>query len=281
MKLLLLSLLTLALSGGVDRSFASENGRKLFLIELTREGSTAVTSMHIRAENLDEARSQAVLNGWRLIGIKEVESSAPSAENFKFKYNGQNDRINGSGKKSAPLDKDYSDPARFNAEAPASENGTGLALKDGAIASKNGADDKPKDDKLVSQKAGGATLPDNSTAILKDENYRYIATLYFGLGEYETSVPDDFLERIKDIKLDNKFLVLGHTDTVPVVKNKYFDNNPELSELRAKFLRSFLSSKGISNTNVNIKGMGTLMPVKENLKEGQPMNRRADLYERK
>ncbi len=231
-RLLLPILIISVLSGGVEK--ASADGRKLFLIHITREGSSAVTTMHVRAEDIDEARSQIVLNGWKLIRIEEKELTEPDYSGHKFRYTGN------SPAKAANMQSDAKNAASQNSD-----------------------------------------LPDGSPALLADDNYTYIGTLYFDIGEFHAEVPAQLGTKIASLRDSGEYLILGHTDTLRVMENDRFDTNFDLARKRADYLKTILEQNGISSVNIAAQGMGTLMPAAENTKNGQPMNRRADLYERK
>ncbi|MGE4497384.1 MAG: hypothetical protein AB7E48_05845 [Deferribacterales bacterium] len=240
MKILLPILIISVLTGGAEK--AAADGRKLFLIHITREGSSAVTTMHVRAEDIDEARSQIVLNGWKLIRIEEKETAEPFPPNHKFRYTGDN------GKSPSGSDRDK-------------------AVSAG---------------ELPPQQAGSSSsLPPGSPAMLTDDNYTYIGTLYFAIGRFQAEVPAELSAKISSLNDSGEYLILGHTDTLRVMENERFDTNFDLARKRAEFLKSVLSADGVSAVNIAAKGMGTLMPAAENTVNGQPMNRRADLYERK
>nr|WP_164885383.1 OmpA family protein [Geovibrio thiophilus] len=240
MKILLPILIISVLSGGAEK--AAADGRKLFLIHITREGSSAVTTMHVRAEDIEEARSQIVLNGWKLIRIEEKELPEPSADH-KFRYTGDNSKF----------------PA-----------GT---VRDKTLTAQT----------LPVQQADslGSSLPAGSPALLIDDNYTYIGTLYFSIGEFQAEVPAELGAKISSLSNSGEYLILGHTDTLRVMDNNRFDSNFDLARKRAEYLKSVLVSDGISSVNIAANGMGTLMPAAENMRDGQPMNRRADLYERR
>lgn len=240
MKLLLPILIIYVLFGGVEK--AAADGRKLFLIHITREGSSAVTTMHVRAEDIEEARSQIVLNGWKLIRIEEKEAAEPFPADHKFRYTGDN-------KPAAGTVRDKS----VTAETLPQQQAASL----------------------------GSALPAGSPAILTDDNYTYIGTLYFNIGEFQADVPPELSAKISSLRDSGEYLILGHTDTLRVMENNRFDTNFDLARKRAEFLKSVLTADGISSVNIAAKGMGTLMPAAENMKNGQPMNRRADLYGRR
>ena len=247
-KLLLPILVISALFGGVERAFADD--RKLFLIEITREGSKAVTTMHVRAEDIDEARSQVVLNGWILLKIEEKTEDG-GVPKHKFRYSGPK-KVGGG-----------------NDIQTASAGSTAADDKNGGQAGVTAPSTDIRD-----------VLPNGSTALLADDNYTYVGSVYFDLGRFQTEATGELAGKAKATSLSGKYLILGHTDTVRVLDNNYFDTNFDLSRKRADFLKSILVRDGISAVNIATEGMGTLMPAVDNTDKGQPLNRRADLYER-
>jgi outer membrane protein OmpA-like peptidoglycan-associated protein len=244
-KLLLPILIISVLFGGVEKSHADD--RKLFLIQITRENSKAVTTMHVRATDIEEARSQIVLNGWVLLKIEEKPDNN-GVPNHKFRYTGP--------AKAWQSDKLASVSSDKNGITDNSTNGVKF----------------PTDIRTA--------LSDSSTALLADDNYTYIGSVYFDLGRFSTETTADLIDKSKQGKSSEKYLILGHTDTVRVIDNNHFDTNFDLSRKRADFLKSVLIRNGISAVNISVEGMGTLMPAADNTDKGQPMNRRADLYGR-
>jgi chemotaxis protein MotB len=84
-------------------------------------------------------------------------------------------------------------------------------------------------------------------------------------------------EAIKDDK-DLNITVEGHTDDVPVNKGANFEDNWELSVLRATSITKILVSSGFSPVNIMPAGHGEFMPVAEGKSaEARRLNRRTEI----
>jgi chemotaxis protein MotB len=84
-------------------------------------------------------------------------------------------------------------------------------------------------------------------------------------------------EAIKDDKTLN-ITVEGHTDDVPVNKGSAFEDNWELSVLRATSITKILVSNGFSPVNIMPAGHGEFMPVAEGKSaEARRLNRRTEI----
>jgi chemotaxis protein MotB len=76
---------------------------------------------------------------------------------------------------------------------------------------------------------------------------------------------------------DRKFMVAGHTDTVPTDGKPYKDNW-ELSTARALTVTEFLTHKGVRSRNLAVAGYGEWDPVATNqTPQGRRENRRIEL----
>lgn len=84
-------------------------------------------------------------------------------------------------------------------------------------------------------------------------------------------------EAIRDDKTLN-ITVEGHTDDVPVNKGANFEDNWELSVLRATSITKILVSNGFSPVNIMPAGHGEFMPVAEGKSaEARRLNRRTEI----
>lgn len=76
-----------------------------------------------------------------------------------------------------------------------------------------------------------------------------------------------------------KFLIVGHTDDVPVIPNtRAYSSNWELSTLRALAVVNFLTASGVDPDHIAAAGFGEHMPVADNdTAEGRQKNRRTEI----
>ncbi len=80
---------------------------------------------------------------------------------------------------------------------------------------------------------------------------------------------------------ENKLVVIGYTDNVPIgpgLEEQGISTNEELSLRRAEAVREFLISKGFDPDLVSVKGRGEANPVAGNATaKGRSQNRRVEL----
>lgn len=97
------------------------------------------------------------------------------------------------------------------------------------------------------------------------------------------NISDFGLEILKEIgkdlnKIDNKILVEGHTDNIPINSLNY-SSNWELSSARAINVVNFLSKElDIKSSRFSVSGYGSTSPIADNsTKEGRAKNRRIEI----
>ena len=116
----------------------------------------------------------------------------------------------------------------------------------------------------VSLTLNGALLFDPGSVVIKKEAYEFIDKIGSVLKTYS----------------DNQIWIIGHTDSIPVVKNSIkYEDNMELSEGRAysvfKFLRDRLD---MDMSKIGCIGKGEQEPVASNeTAEGRALNRRVEI----
>jgi flagellar motor protein MotB len=87
---------------------------------------------------------------------------------------------------------------------------------------------------------------------------------------------------IRDIEAspDNRVLIEGHTDNLPIKSNigKRYIDNMELSVLRARAVSQILVDNGISIKRISVAGYGDTQPIATNdTEEGRAKNRRVEV----
>ncbi|MCT4585325.1 MAG: flagellar motor protein MotB [Peptostreptococcaceae bacterium] len=97
------------------------------------------------------------------------------------------------------------------------------------------------------------------------------------------NISDFGLEILKEIgkdlnKINNKILVEGHTDNIPINSLKY-SSNWELSSARAINVVNFLSKElDIDSSRFSVSGYGSTTPIADNkTKDGRAKNRRIEI----
>ncbi|MDY6821252.1 MAG: OmpA family protein [Deferribacterota bacterium] len=109
----------------------------------------------------------------------------------------------------------------------------------------------------------------------------YVLTVYFPPCKYTTLIDNETIKKIKSLNEDSQYIIYGHTDSLPVKPTENYKNNYELSLLRARFLKNFIYSiTNVPADNIKIVGLGAMYPKVDNSIQGEPENRRAEVYER-
>jgi chemotaxis protein MotB len=120
-----------------------------------------------------------------------------------------------------------------------------------------------------------------------DDNFLYVkvsinGSLLFASGK--ASIKDDaypILDRVGDILKNyqgNLIKIEGHTDNVPITKNKEFKNNMELSYARAyEVWKYMVQDKNLSPKKLEASGRSEYVPVADNsTSKGRAINRRVE-----
>lgn len=116
----------------------------------------------------------------------------------------------------------------------------------------------------VSLTLNGALLFDPGSVIIKNEAYEFIEKIGTILKTYK----------------QNEIWIIGHTDSIPVVKNSIkYEDNMELSEGRAYSVYKFLRDRlNLNMKNIGCIGRGEQEPVASNeTAEGRSLNRRVEI----
>ena len=291
----------IALSGG--DSFANE--RSIFRVIITRPDSSVTTQMRVYAENEEEARENVALNGWQILSIENLTN--PSAQSRGIDVNTAGDTATASQTSSQAQTPAPAQTASSDHNVTVTKIGQGdiqpigqLKVRDG-----DGLDFKLKPapcetlEKLVVNgslvdvtdsyslknikqdtyvvavfQKNGSQCDDNK---IKDSDLKEVAVIYFDLGKYRTKIPKKVINALSTLRKNKNYVIIGHTDDVRVVPNVEYKNNTQLSKKRAEFAKSKMNVHG----SIKILGMGPSYPVAPNKKEGQPLNRRAVIYERR
>jgi len=108
---------------------------------------------------------------------------------------------------------------------------------------------------------------------------KFVAEVYFDAGKYDAEL--SALDNVT-FSSDTKYFIYGYTDSLPVKSNNLFKTNYELSILRSKRVKKYLiEKKGLKDENLKIAGFGEFYPKEDNTFNGNPANRRVEIYEYK
>lgn len=121
-----------------------------------------------------------------------------------------------------------------------------------------------------------------SVKLVKQGNkLMFYPVIYFDVGL--AGIKQEFYPVLDDmVKIINKYsspvIIEGHTDNSPI-RTKEYPNNQVLSEARAKAVKKYLGSKGISSKRMSISGFGEQKPIGPNdSEENKYKNRRAEIH---
>jgi len=255
------------------------------------------TQMRVWAENEEEARENVALNGWQILSIEQSEPGAPYNPNVNT---------------SRGTEAQTTAPASpSDHEISVTKLGEGDIQPIGKFAVKDGADVdfklKPGPcQTLVKLVVNGEQVDVSDSYSLKnvkkdtyvvavfekngkecdsngirDKDLKEIGIVYFDLGKFSTKLSQDSISMLKSLSKNKKYVIIGHTDDVRVIPNVEYKDNIELSNKRAAFVKSKILSNGLAGSSIKMMGMGPAYPVAPNRPQGQPLNRRAVVYERR
>jgi len=285
LRLLSALIIFAALSGGA--SYAAE--RQKYKIIVTRPDTDVTTQLRVYAENEEEARENVALNGWQILSIELYQP--PTA-------------VSGEMRGLTPTsDGEYSITITKVGEGSVKPYGTTNVPANGSLMIEmtpdpceklgsliyNGQKLTPEGNShtieniekegsvVVVFEANGTECADNG---ILSANLNEQGAIYFALGEFRKELTDKEINIISNANNAKKYVIIGHTDDVRVVPNTEYADNFELSAKRAAFFLNKLTEAGIPAENVQTLGLGPAFPAAPNKKNGQPLNRRAILYER-
>jgi len=282
LRLLILILISSVISGG--DSFAAE--RNIYKVIVARPGNNITTQMRVYAENEEEARENVALNGWQILSIELSNSASTALRGAEGTAAAHLLSISVVGQGELEPMGDVSvqpgDSLMLNIKPGACEK-LGKLIHDGSEVMVNGDshtfEEIVKDGYIVAVfEKNGSACGDNG---IFSENLKEVGAIYFSLGKYTKELTEDETKIIGSVLQGKKYVVIGHTDDVKVVPNKEFSNNFHLSVKRAEYVRELITGESIDSESVKIIGLGPAFPDAENKKGGQPLNRRAVLYERR
>ena len=285
LKLLSVLMIFIALSGG--DSYANERTRYKAIV--ARPDSNVTTILRVYAENEEEARENIALNGWQILSI-EVQQSAISSGNMRgTEANADAStylmKITKVGEGEVIPEGDVNvasgDSLMLKLVPGACEKiGTVIVNGDKSLPESDEftIDNISKDGSVVVVfEKNGSGCDDNG---IFSANLKKMGAVYFELGKFNKELTDEEKAVLDSVSSDKKYVIIGHTDDVKVVPNPEYSDNFQLSVKRADFFKKFLINKGVDEKSIKTIGLGPAFPAAENKKEGQPLNRRAILYER-
>lgn len=264
---------------------------------MVRPDSNMTTQMRVWAESEEEARENVALNGWQILSIEESTPGAPFNPNVNT---------------ARGADSTQTAPATpSDHEVTVTKLGEGDIQPLGKLSVKDGADVdfklKPGPcQTLVKMVVNGDQVDVSDSYTLKnvkkdtyvvaffekngkecdsngirDKDLKELGIIYFDLGKYNTKLTQENVAMLKSLNKNKKYVIVGHTDDVRVIPNVEYKDNIQLSNRRATFVKSKILADGIPASSIKMMGMGPAYPVAPNKPQGQPLNRRAVIYERR
>lgn len=139
----------------------------------------------------------------------------------------------------------------------------------------------PKQDMLAGLPLG--ELGDDIDVIVNERSvsFRINSEILFDSGKADLSVPGlAVLKRLIPVfnSVDHKITVEGHTDSVPMLRNRQYPSNWELSGARASSVVRYLQANGVTSKRLRAVGNADTIPLAGNdTPEGRASNRRVEL----
>lgn len=143
------------------------------------------------------------------------------------------------------------------------------------------APEPPVQDMLAGLPLG--ELGDDIDVIVNERSvsFRINSEILFGSGQADLSVPGlAVLKRLVPVfnSVKHKITVEGHTDSVPMLSNRRYPSNWELSGARAGSVVRYLEANGVASNRLRAVGNADTKPLGDNATpEGRASNRRVEL----
>ncbi len=216
----------------------------MYEVKIENNLSKIITTMTVMAMTEQEAHDNVALNGWTVIGVRLIK------ERVKDEYT---------------LSTDY-----IKTEIP-----NKIELED-AIEIPEIKDNKSN--VVVSKESGNKNIADNLNLVPTSKDLELILTIHFQLGNVAPIFDDKISEIFDKLPKDRDYVLFGNADDVAVGKNATYNNNYELSYLRAEHIKKLLIEKGYNADRIRTIGLGTRYPLEKNSKKGSLKNRRVEIY---
>ncbi len=266
---------------GGDKAYS----KNVYIVTAQKPKSQTTTQFYVYANNELEAAENVTLNGWKVLDIKKSGGQVETKEDNISETN-QEVKQDEANKPTEPTDNDTSVDSESSLNKGTKIEKTSDLKNE--FTSKN--EPAPNDNYSSDNYSANSYVMSLESNILPQEKVlrkvdpvklRYFGAVYFDLGKSEKNFTEEEIKRFKSIDNESNIIVYGHTDSVPVSqRNEEFKTNYELSLKRAMFVKkAIVKYSGLSADNVKIAGFGALFPKEDNTVEGQPLNRRVEIYE--
>lgn len=130
----------------------------------------------------------------------------------------------------------------------------------------------PEEEKAQEKQQAAALTP-------KSDKLKQLYTVYFSLGAVNPILSKEDREALLKLPKNDRYILFGNTDSVPVGTTNDYENNFDLSLQRADSVKKIMIELAeIPEANLTAIGVGPLYPLAQNPEEGQPKNRRVEIY---
>lgn len=227
---------------------ATYGEQNMYEVKIENNLSKVITTMTIMAMTEQEAYDNVALNGWSVIGVKLIK------ERVKDEYTLSTDYI----KTEIPNKIELEDAIEIpDIKGPVKEN---------------------KNTAVVSKESGNKNVADNLNLVPTSKELELIMTIHFKLGDVAPIFDENISKLFDSLSKDKDYILFGNADDVSVGRNATYNNNYELSYLRADHIKKLLIEKGYNADRIKTIGLGTGYPLEKNGKKGSIKNRRVEIY---
>lgn len=218
----------------------------MYEVKIENNMSKVITTITVMAMTEQDAYNNVALNGWTVIGVKLIK------ERLKDEYTLSTDYI----KTEIPNKIELEDAIEIPAEKePVKENSM-----------------------VVSKESGNKNVADNLNLVPTSKDLELILTIHFQLGDVAPIFDDKISELFDSLSKNRDYVLFGNADDVAVGRHATYNNNYELSYLRADHIKKLLIEKGYNADKIKTIGLGTSYPLEKNDKKGSLKNRRVEIY---
>lgn len=262
--------------------------QSVFIVTAEKPKSETTTQFYVYAKDELGAAEQVTLNGWKVVDVEKVPDKGSSDETSladSLENNIQKDSNslkNNDNKTDNNTEKSLKRDTSDNNTNSTGTNNLVKINKTNSYPYNGNASGLDLSERKFLQKIEKSVLPkENVMNSVSPEKLAYNTSIYFKLGKYQKEFSSEEVKLLKSFDNETVVILYGHTDSVPVKNNsEKFRTNYELSLKRADFIKkSIVDFSDIKQRNVKIAGFGALFPAEDNDVNGEPLNRRVEIYE--
>ncbi len=229
---------------GGDKSYAvTYDELNMYEVKIENNYSKVITTMTVMAMTEQEAYNNVALNGWTVVGVRLLK------EKIKDSY---------------ALSADH-----IRTEIP-----NKVVLEDAIEYPTNQTSNNSKN----SNNSGNNNVTDNLNLVPTSKELVHILTIHFDFGSVSPIFDDKVSIIFNNLSKSKDYVIFGNTDNVAVGKHATYNNNYELSYLRAEHIKKLLIEKGYNADRIKTIGLGSAFPVEQGKSKSSLKNRRVEIY---